>query len=135
MNIEQLLTDNLRPVAAPPQLWARVALPAEHRRQSAGLGRSLAWCVTAALILLMAFWGFRARGAGYPPVLAKAPHCVEFLNARVVGDGSQMIEVSWRVGAVVASLRAPQSPELTAARLSFSGGDSRACLSCHLALN
>jgi hypothetical protein len=71
MNIEELLSQNLRPVSAPPQLWARVLLPGEHHRSH---GRRLAWCLTAALIFLMAVWGFRARGAGSQPALARAPH-------------------------------------------------------------
>lgn len=74
MNIERLLAENLRPVAAPPQLWARVLLPGEHRSQSPWFGRRLAWCLTAALIFLMAIWGFRARGAASKPVFAKVPH-------------------------------------------------------------
>jgi hypothetical protein len=136
MNLDQLLTDNLRPVPAPPDLWARVVLPAEEVRESSSLGRRLAWCLTAAVVVLIAVWGFHARGADYQPVLATAPHCVEFLRMRVAGP--QSVEMAFAVGSVVASVRSPRSsgpPAPGMYRLSFSGGDSRACLSCHVALN
>jgi hypothetical protein len=86
MNIERLLSENLRPVSAPPRLWARVALPGEHPPQSPYVARRLAWCLTAALILLMAVWGFRARGAGSQPAFARTSRTATVELALRIGD-------------------------------------------------